>query len=156
MVKQKFCLLFLSLIYFLSKSVLDFPCSIQDHSLWELQVFSHGCSRKEWELLVLPVPSVCLDLLCQHQPFQYPSGKIKPGNESLLHVGYSMAMEQLMDKARGSFLLCSHQPQTPVLMAGLLSHLPAQTPTVCSAWLTQILWILPFRAKVLFFISEVY
>lgn len=63
--------------------------------------------ERSGELLVLPVPSVCLELSLK--PFQCPSGKIKPGNESLYHVGYSLAMEQL-DKARRFFALLTSAP----------------------------------------------
>lgn len=146
MLKQKSCLRHVT---FLSKSA-DYKPSLLRIRPFTLRApglfggITLGCSRKgvrvawaarfclfsQWSAAL-----VCLELLCQHWPFRYPSGKIKAGKfwcKRFLptHIGL------LGIALGGSFLLSSHQPWTAVLVAVAL-HLPPQKKTspMCSDWL---------------------
>lgn len=166
MLKQKSCL---RRVTFLSKSD-DYKASllhVRPFTLRAPGIFTYitcGCSRKEWELPELPGAAcslsgqqrllVYLELLCQHWPFSCPSGKIKAGKlrcKRLLPthmLGYWVLQSHRPangQSSRGSFLLSSRHPWTPVLVAVVL-NLPSQK-CAQSDWVTQLLWVLLCRAK---------
>lgn len=84
-----------------------------------------GMLQEEGELPEPLAAVLCLELLCQCWPLRYTSGTVEVGNcgiKDFFHTCWDTACCTAIDQAHGqscdvSYLLSSHQPQSPVLVA---------------------------------------